>query len=760
VLRLNATGSLDASFNPGGAGADGVVLALVVQADGKVLLGGDQQGYNDTCAVPRGVLRLNADGSPNNTPTVPAGLAYTWNNGATGPSISVSQPGDYQATVTTATNGTGYSNVVRVSATPAVTVQLTPAGPLALPAGGSATLTATATLAAFRAGSGFDGTVRALVVQPDGKVLVGGTFTAYNGSAVPANVLRLNANGTLDAGFNSGSTAGSNGSVYALALQPDGKVLVGGDFTAYNGSAAPGGVLRLNANGSLDTAFNPGGAGANSVVYALVVQLDGKVLVGGDFTAYNGNAAAPDRVVRLNANGSLDTAFNPGRAGANNTVRALAVQSDGKVLAGGDLTSYNNSSKLAPVHLLRLNADGTLDVGYNISYNNGPTTGPNGRVAALVLLADGKVLVGGSFTTYNDYLAPDGVLRLNADATLDRNFNNVGNVAGASGSVTALMVQADGKVLVGGDFTAYNGDDAAPDNLVRLNADGSPDPDFNPGGAGSSGSVFALAGQAAGQVLVGGDFAAYNGAAAPAGLLRLNPDGTLNDAASPLAGATFAFTPGNTAGNTLTVSTAGTYTATAIDPATSCAFASNAVTVTTEPLPVELTAFTAMAAGPAAVRLVWATALEKSSQVFDVERSLNGVAFVRISTVPATGSSSTPRRYELLDDRLPGGAVKLYYRLRQVDADGTFNYSPVRSVALAGSVPGLALFPNPAPGGTATLTGAVPGTVVLVLDVLGRPVATATADVSGTAALRLPATLPTGVYLVRAGRQALRLTVE
>ena len=178
------------------------------------------------------------------------------------------------------------------------------------------------------------------------------------------------------------------------------------------------------------------------------------------------------------------------------------------------------------------------------------------------------------------------------------------------------------------------------------------------------------------------------------------------------------------------------------------------------PLPVELAAFTATAEGPAAVRLAWATASEKNSASFDVERSPNGVQFDRLGTVAAAGSSSAARSYALLDAKLPAGTALLYYRLKQVDLDGTFSYSPVRTVALKGAVAGLSLYPNPAHGGAATLTGALPGTVVTVFDALGRVVLVAPADATGTAALALPAGLPTGVYVVRAGTRALRLAVE
>ena len=177
------------------------------------------------------------------------------------------------------------------------------------------------------------------------------------------------------------------------------------------------------------------------------------------------------------------------------------------------------------------------------------------------------------------------------------------------------------------------------------------------------------------------------------------------------------------------------------------------------PLPVELTAFTATAVGPAAVRLAWATASERNSLAFDVERSLNGKSFAAIGTAAAAGSSSASRTYAFVDAQLPAGAALLYYRLRLVDADGTFAYSPVRAVTVTGPLgKGLTLVPNPARA--TTLGGAAAGAPVRVYDAVGRLVLTATADAAGTASLALPAHLPTGVYVVRSGARAGRLVVE
>ena len=420
-----------------------------------MLVGGAFTAYNGNNAAPNFVLRVNANGTLNDGTL--AGLAYTWNNGATGPSITVSQPGDYQATATTTGNGPSLSRVARVSAPPAVAVQITTPSPLTLLNGASATPAATATVAGFNvAGSGFNGFVYALAVQPDGKVLVGGNFTAYNGNtAAPDHVLRLNPDGSLDLTFNytAGSTStGADGVVRALALQSDGKVLVGGDFTAYNGGTAPARLLRLTANGSLDASFNPGGAGAGGSVRALALQPDGRVLVGGIFAVYNGDAAAPNYVLRLTATGLLDTSFNPGGAGtsggAGGLVFALAVQPNGRVLVGGDFTAYNGDAA-APDNVLRLTADGVLDN----SFNPGGA-GAGNNVSALAVQADGRVLVGGNFNTYNGAAAPACLLRLTADGLLDTGFNPGGT--GPGNSVRALLVQANGRVLVGGSFMGYN----------------------------------------------------------------------------------------------------------------------------------------------------------------------------------------------------------------------------------------------------------------------------------------------------------------
>jgi uncharacterized delta-60 repeat protein len=136
----------------------------------------------------------------------------------------------------------------------------------------------------------------------------------------------------LDTAFN----PGANGVVYTLAVQPDDKILVGGDFTTLSGQTRNY-IGRLNSDGSLDTAFNPG---ADDWVVALAVQVDGKILVAGGFNALGGGARS--YIGRLGSNGGLDATFNPG---ADSWISALALQSDGKVVVGGNFTTLDGRSR-------------------------------------------------------------------------------------------------------------------------------------------------------------------------------------------------------------------------------------------------------------------------------------------------------------------------------------------------------------------------------------------------------------------------------
>jgi uncharacterized delta-60 repeat protein len=323
---------------------------------------------------------------------------------------------------------------------------------------------------------GANDSVYSLAVQADGKILVGGYFTTLGGQT--CNYLgRLNPDGTLDTGFN----PGANSYVYSLAVQADGKILVGGVFSTLGGQTRNG-IGRLNPDGTLDTAFNPGASGS---VDSLAVQADGKILVGGQFTTLGGQTR--NRIGRLNPDGTLDTAFDPR---ASSSVTSLAVQADGKILVGGAFTTLGSGQTRN--YLGRLNPDGTLDTAFDPEANS--------YVFSLAVQADGKILVGGGFTTLGGQTC-NRIGRLNPDGALDTAFN-----PGADDWVRSLAVQADGKVLVGGYFSTLGGE--TRDCLGRLNPDGTLDTKFNPE---ADDYVQSLAVQADGKILVGGQFTTLGG---------------------------------------------------------------------------------------------------------------------------------------------------------------------------------------------------------------------------------------------------------
>jgi uncharacterized delta-60 repeat protein len=349
----------------------------------------------------------------------------------------------------------------------------------------------------FDPGSGANNIVRDMAVQPDGKILIVGQFTSYNGTTCN-HIARLNSDGSLDTSFAAGS--GADNFVYAIAVQPDGKILIGGIFTSYNGTARNQ-IARLNSDGSLDTGFDPG-SGANYLVLAIAVQPDGKILIGGWFTIYNG--APRNRIARLNSDGSLDTGFDPG-LGANNWVESIVIQPDGKILIGGSFFIYNWASRN---RIARLNSDGSLDMGFD------PGSGANDLVESIAVQPDGKILIVGRFTSYNG-TNRNRIARLNSNGTLDTGFNTG---SGASGQVRAIIVQPDGKTLMGGFFMSYNGINR--NRIARLNSNGTLDMGFNTG-SGANFSIWAIAVRPDGKILIAGGFTTYNGTPRN-GIARLN----------------------------------------------------------------------------------------------------------------------------------------------------------------------------------------------------------------------------------------------
>ena len=255
----------------------------------------------------------------------------------------------------------------------------------------------------------------------------------------------------LDSSFAVGSGAGfpSDGTswpqVTTLAVQNDGKVVAGGQayFTNYNGTPINY-ICRINTNGTLDSAFQAnvgsGPAGSGLTLSKIVVQPDGKILVGGTFSTFNGTNRSG--LTRLNTDGSVDTTFIGTNSGAGGTfapnVAAIALQADGKIIAGGFFYTFNGT---AVPSVARLNSDGTVDHSFAVPALQGFSVGAVGAQT------DGKVFVGGTFTSWNGFTTP-GIVRLNTNGSVDSVFSPTH--PNPFPSITALYAPGDGSVFVGG----------------------------------------------------------------------------------------------------------------------------------------------------------------------------------------------------------------------------------------------------------------------------------------------------------------------
>ena len=473
IARLNPDGTIDTSFNPKN-GVNNTVNTIAVQPDGKILIGGSFTAVNNTSRVR--IARLNPDGSLD--ATFNAGMEV--NSDATTkldkillqPDGKVLIAGDFVSV-----KGSPQRYFARLNADGSLDPE-------------------------FNSGSGADAVVNYLLLQPDGKIVLAGEFTTIN-DAPNQNIARLNADGTLDATFIPGE--GANGKIVTLALFPDGKIVAAGSFTSYNDTECQN-LVQITSTGKLNTAYNIT-KGSRSKVKTIVVQPNGKVLIGGGFNTVTG--LSRNYIARLNLNGTLDKTFNPG-TGANDYVNALVPQPDGKIIVAGNFTTIND---VARSYIARLNANGSLDNTFAAS--------TDAIVEAVVLQPDGRILITGNFTKVNDQTKAK-IARLNSDGTIDDSFTAV---TGINNTISAVLVDSDGKIIVGGAFTRiYNNSNRK--YLARLNPNGGLDADFNPG-TGPNNAVKSIVQQADGKILVAGAFTTVNGENKPS-IARLNTDGSLD----------------------------------------------------------------------------------------------------------------------------------------------------------------------------------------------------------------------------------------
>ena len=342
----------------------------------------------------------------------------------------------------------------------------------------------------FTTGTGPDESVLAVRQLADGKILIAGNFFNYNGN-VAGRIARLNSDGTYDSSF----TTNAAGPVEAMLTEEDGKFLI----TQSSG----GGLYRYNADGTIDTSFTRitfGGYGP----YRLVKQGD-KYIVAGDFTIYSNAGVLYTNVARLNYDGTLDTTFAQTQLFNTTYVQVLA-EPNGKIILAGAFSYFNN---IAVPNIIRLNADGSLDTTFNAG------TGTAGTIRGMAVQPDGKYIISGTFESFNG-VAKHLNARLNTDGSLDTTFNYTSTIGLPEDGIMGydIIVQPDGKILVGGMFNDAmediegNPDGSVPVYLSRLNEDGSTDDTFI---APFDGTVFDLEVQDDGKLLVGGWFRNYDG---------------------------------------------------------------------------------------------------------------------------------------------------------------------------------------------------------------------------------------------------------
>jgi uncharacterized delta-60 repeat protein len=299
----------------------------------------------------------------------------------------------------------------------------------------------------FATGSGFNGSVSTIAPANDGSgdVYVGGGFASYDGTPV-GDIVRLNLDGTRDAGFDNGS--GFNGAVkiIAPAIDGSGDIYVSGFFTSYDGVVVGSGLIRLNDDGSLDAGFSTG-SGWGEEGIALATDGSGDV--------YVAKSTSPG-IARLNDDGSIDTGFDTGLSGFNGDVRAIAVATDGSsdIYAAGFFTDYNGTGTNG---LARLDSDGSLDSGF---------------VTEAGYVGWGNFItpaIDSSGDIYVDRNYVGKIVRLNNDGPIDTGFDiNLG--FNADPNSVALATDGSGDIYVGGSFTQYNLSTVG--RMVRLTAGG------------------------------------------------------------------------------------------------------------------------------------------------------------------------------------------------------------------------------------------------------------------------------------------------
>ena len=411
LIKLNGNGEMDPAFRMGiaeeaNSSSDMVYVSLL--SDGKFLA---QRIANAFDFQFDGIVKINPDGTKDSTFNNGPGFSESVTVILPLPDNKILVGGDF-----TDFSGSRKKHLVRINSD------------------GSDD-------ASFSTGIGFGYSrgVSALALQTDGKIIVAGFFLNFNGQT-SSGILRLNSNGSLDESFQQ-QTEFYNVVPQAVVLQPDGKIIVGGTFHITKGQQTWQNIIRLNSDGTIDTTFHNGSVysyGLNGGVRAIALQASGKIVIGGEFTGqYNCVGCGTNkRVMRINADGSFDTTFN---YSVGSTINALAIEADGNILIGQSYAGAGNN-------LIRITSEG-----YGINF--GETFDIRNDVYTIFVQPDGKIIVGGKLYSARDSKVKN-LVRVFPNGNIDPDFNTG---SGFNREVKTIAMQANGRILVGGNFTTYNG---------------------------------------------------------------------------------------------------------------------------------------------------------------------------------------------------------------------------------------------------------------------------------------------------------------
>lgn len=519
IIRVNTDGTVDTTLNLG-TGLSDAVRTIAIQPDNKILLGGDFISYQGTYA--NHILRINPDGSIDGTFQLP-GIYSMVESLNVMPDSSIvflgsnSFPSLHHAfvklnsdgTFNMATSGveTGYSNSfdqfsVLSSGKLIVIGQFDEfSGKYR---GELARLESDFSLDnSFAPKPGFKDEIQKTLVQPDGKIYVGKQMSyqtdvsTYNDVFVKG-LVRINPDGILDTTFHIPDSLFV--SVECMARQADGKILVAGMTKWFDGNSTSGigNLARFNDDGSLDSTFAITDFNTFSMNEVLI-QADGKIVLLGRFSFVVGNPYIS--ITRFNSDGTLDSSFDTG-TGTNYEITAGAITTSGKILIGGDFTTFNG---VPFVHFGALNPDGSIDAGFD--YNGTISSAP----WSIKTQSDGKIYLAAENLGDNNNFHRE-LVRLNPNGNVDPTYTVTAFPISYTGQgIKTMLPLPDGKLLVGGDI--YNFDNQAASGIVRLNQDGTRDTTFYSPSMPLQSTIIikSISLGLDGQIVIGGNFSKITG---------------------------------------------------------------------------------------------------------------------------------------------------------------------------------------------------------------------------------------------------------